>query len=270
MGFEALLIPISPMNDRDDLMDFAARTLQAAGELTLRHFGHVAVEYKSNQTEVTAADLAAEAHVRAAIAEAFPDDGILGEEDDDVPSRSGRRWVVDPIDGTRSFAVGVPLYSMLLALEEDGVPVLGCIHLPPMRQTLVAATGAGAWVNGERARVSPCESLAEARLVTSGLEYWRDESTDEHRAGFGRLVQATRFARTWGDGFGYFLVATGRAELYCDPISGNEWDIAPFGVIFAEAGGRFTRFDGSQVVPWSTALAANPPLHEAARRVLGH
>jgi histidinol-phosphatase len=256
------------MADADNLMDFAARTLQGAGELTLRHFGSAAVEWKRDGSEVTAADRAAEEHVRAAIADAFPDDGVLGEEGEDRPSRSGRRWVVDPIDGTRSFASGVPLYSMLLTLEVDGAAVLGCCHLPVQRETLVAAAGAGAWVGGKRARMSECEDLAAARLVTSGLEYWRDRSTDEHRAGFERLQRATRFARTWGDGFGYFLVATGRVELYCDPICGEAWDIAPFGVIFAEAGGRFTQFDGSPVVPWSTALAGNPRLHDAAARVL--
>ncbi|HEX8242713.1 MAG TPA: inositol monophosphatase family protein [Longimicrobium sp.] len=256
------------MTDRDGLMDFAARTMQAAGELTLAHFGRAAVQYKANQSEVTAADLTAEAHVRAAIAEAFPDDGIVGEEQDDAPSRSGRRWIVDPIDGTRSFAVGVPIYSMLLALEEDGEPVLGCIHLPVTRQTLVAAAGAGAWMNGERARVSDCETLGEARLVTSGLEYWRDESTDEHRAGFERLVRATRFARTWGDGYGYFLVATGRVELFCDPFCGQYWDVAPMNVVITEAGGAITQFDGSPVTEMTSVLASNGRLHQAARRIM--
>ena len=258
------------MTDADNLMDFAARTLRAAGELTLAHFRTAAVEWKSDGSEVTAADRAAEEHIRAAIANVFPDDGILGEEGEDRPSRSGRRWVIDPIDGTRSFASGVPLYSMLLTLESGGVPVLGCVHVPVQNETLVASTGAGAWVNGARARVSECDDLGAARLVTSGLEYWRDDSTDAHRAGFERLVKATRFARTWGDGFGYLLVATGRADLICEPVCGAAWDIAPFGVIFSEAGGRFTQFDGTPVVPWSTSLAANPVLSGAARRVLGY
>jgi histidinol-phosphatase len=150
------------MTDADNLMDFAARTLQGAGELTLRHFGSAAVEWKRDGSEVTAADRAAEEHVRAAIADAFPDDGVLGEEGEDRPSRSGRRWVVDPIDGTRSFASGVPLYSMLLTLEVDGAAVLGCCHLPVQRETLVAAAGAGAWVGGKRAQVSECGDLAAA------------------------------------------------------------------------------------------------------------
>src|ERR1044072_1846967 len=148
-------------------MDFAARTVAGAGEITLRPFGSVAVEYKGDGSEVTEADRAAEAYVRAAIAEAFPEDGILGEEADERPSESGRRWIVDPIDGTRSFSCGVPLYSVLLALEVDGVVYLGCVDLPVLGHTLVAARGAGAWIDGRAARVSECEEIAEGRLVTS-------------------------------------------------------------------------------------------------------
>ncbi|HYW09891.1 MAG TPA: inositol monophosphatase family protein [Longimicrobium sp.] len=254
--------------DRDNLMDFAVRTARSAGEITLEHFGRAAVEFKGDGSEVTVADHAAELHIRGVIHEAFPEDGIVGEEGKDVPSRSGRRWIVDPIDGTRSFSSVVPLYAVLIALETDGVPTLGCCHLPVLRETLVAAEGAGAWLNGRPARVSECAELSEARLVTSGFEYWRDRSTPEERAGFDRLVLATRFARTWGDGYGYFLVATGRVDLLCDPISGAYWDYAPMNVIISEAGGRFTQFDGSSVGAWTTALATNTRLHDATAAVL--
>jgi histidinol-phosphatase len=254
--------------DRDNLMDFAARTARGAGDVTLEHFGRAAVRFKGDGSEVTAADVAAEEYVRRAIAEAFPDDGILGEEGEERPSRNGRRWIVDPIDGTRSFASGVPLYGVLLALEMDGAPVVGCIHLPATRETLVAATGAGAWLNGERARVSGCDEIASARLVTSGYEYWRDYSTDADRAGFERLVRMARVGRTWGDAYGYLMVATGRADLMVDPTAAMYWDHAPMLVIFPEAGGRFTQFDGAPIVPQSSALAANPRLHEAAATVL--
>jgi histidinol-phosphatase len=256
------------MNDWDELMDFAVRTAAGAGEITLHHFGSVAVQMKPDGSEVTAADLAAEAYVRASVAEAFPEDGVLGEEGEERASESGRRWIVDPIDGTRSFGSGVPLYAVLLALEVDGVASLGCCHLPALGETLVAARGAGAWLNGRPAQVSECEDLAEARMVTSGYEYWRDLATDEVRAGFDRLVRATRFARTWGDAYGYFLVACGRAELMVDPTTANYWDYAPHTVILTEAGGRFTQFDASPVVAFSTALASNGHLHNAARRVL--
>ena len=259
------------MTDLDDLMDFAARTARAAGDVTLRHFGSAAVRFKGDGSEVTAADVEAEAHIRAAVAEAFPEDGVLGEEDVETPSRSGRRWIIDPIDGTRSFACGVPLYSVLLTLEHGGRPVLGCAHLPGVGQTLVAATGAGAWLNGARVRVSDCDDLAAARVVTSGLEYWRDTATEAGRAAFDTLVRSTRFARTWGDGFGYYLVATGRAELFCDPICGQYYDYAPFQVIMPEAGARLSRFDGSPLAPMSDALASNSLLHDrAAGILLGH
>ena len=256
------------MTDLDGLMDFAARTARAAGDVTLRHFGRVAVELKSDGSELTAADLAAETHIRAALAEAFPDDGVLGEEHAETPSRSGRRWIVDPIDGTRSFGAGVPLYAVLLTLEAEGRPVLGCAHFPGTGQTLVGARGAGAWVDGVAARVSACDDLAAARVVTSGLEYWRDNADEARRAGWERLVRATRFARTWGDAFGYYMVATGRAELFVDPVCGRYWDHAPFQVIMPEAGAGYSQFDGTPVQDGSTALASNGLLHEAARGIL--
>jgi histidinol-phosphatase len=252
------------MSDLDDLMEFAVRTAGTAGALTLEHFGRAAVRYKDDGSDLTDADTAAEAHIRATIADRFPADGIVGEEEVETPGRSGRRWIVDPIDGTRSFGSGVPLYAVLLTLEEGGAPVLGCAHFPAAGQTLVAARGAGAWANGAAARVSACDALADARVVTSGLEYWRDMTGAEGRAGFDRLVRATRWTRTWGDAFGYLMVATGRAELFCDPSVGNYWDYAPFSVILPEAGGALTRFDGTAVAVGTEGLASNAHLHHAA------
>jgi histidinol phosphatase-like enzyme (inositol monophosphatase family) len=256
------------MRDRDNLMEFAVRLAGNAGSVTLDHFGSAAVEFKGDGSEVTAADRAAEEFVRKSLAESFPEDGIMGEEGEDVPSRSGRRWIVDPIDGTRSFSCGVPLYAVLIALEEEGRPTLGCCHFPALGETLVAARGAGAWHNGRPAQMSAVDDLASARVVTSGLEYWRDRSNDADRAGFDRLVRATRFCRTWGDAYGYFLVAVGRVEVYADPICGSYWDYAPMLPIFEEAGGRLTTFTGAPLSPWSSAIAASPRLHEAASRVI--
>src|SRR5690349_11461569 len=121
----------------DGLMDFAARTAERAGEITLAHFGSAAVERKGDGSEVTAADRASEAFLQQAIADAFPDDGILGEEGASAAGKSGRRWIVDPIDATRSFAAGVPLFGVLIALEIGGEPVLGCCHLPALGETVV-------------------------------------------------------------------------------------------------------------------------------------
>ena len=250
--------------DLDSLLEFAAATSVRAGKTTLEFFGKTVVEFKSDGSEVTAADHAAETLIRAAIQEAFPDDGILGEEGEEVPGRTGRRWIVDPIDGTRSFASGVPLYAVLIALEEDGIPVLGCCHVPATGETLAAARGAGAWLNGTPARVSGCASLSDARVVSSGLEYWRDRADHGLRAGWDRLVTASRWARTWGDAYGHLLVATGRADVLADPICGNAWDYLLFVVILQEAGATYSTFDGAPLHPWSTALAANPELHRLA------
>lgn len=253
-----------PMGDLDNLLDFATRTAVGAGRVTLDHFGRTTTEFKRDGSEVTAADHAAEAFVRSAIRDAFPEDGILGEEGEEVPSRSGRRWIVDPIDGTRTFSSGVPLYGVLLALEIGGAPVLGCCHLPALGETLAAASGGGAWWNGVRARVSDCDELGSARVLTSGWEYWRDRSDDAGRAGWARLVDRVRFARTWGDCYGYVLVATGRMDLFADPICGAYWDYAPMIPILHETGGRFTTLAGGPVSPGSSALASNGRLHSAA------
>jgi histidinol-phosphatase len=250
------------MADLDNLMDFAARTAESAGVVTLEHFGDVSVEFKGDGSEVTAADHAAEAHMRAVIQERFPDDGMLGEEGTSTQGTNGRRWILDPIDGTRSFASGVPLYGILLALEVDGAPVLGCCHFPALRQTLVAATGAGAWFNGQRAGVSKVDRLADARLVTSGLEYWRDFATESGRSGWNSLVERSRFGRTWGDCYGYMLIATGRADVFADPAVGAYWDFAPMFPIISEAGGRYTSLTGGNPGAWRSALATNGLLHE--------
>ena len=248
--------------DLDTLMDFAVRTAQGGGRITLEHFGRAVVERKLDGSEVTAADRASEEYIRNAIAEAFPADGLLGEEGSTVTSQSGRRWIVDPIDATRSFASGVPLYGVLIALEVDGAPVMGCCHLPALGETVVAALGAGAWHNGSRTRVSEVDRLEEARLVTSGLEYWRDWATPAGYDGWSQLVRRTRFTRTWGDCYGYVLVATGRAEIHTDPAVGAYWDYAPMVPIIGEAGGRFTTLQGDPIREWSLAVASNGHVHE--------
>ncbi|MDR0786729.1 MAG: histidinol phosphate phosphatase [Gemmatimonadota bacterium] len=252
------------MEDLDFLMDFAVRTVEGAGLITQAHFGSAAVSFKGDGSELTLADTGSEDFIREAIVARFPEHGILGEEGSRVDSSGRYRWIVDPIDGTRSFAAGVPLYGILMALEVDGVPTVGCCHFPAMGDTIVAATGAGCWRAGKRVSVSACDRLEEARVVTSGLEYWRDWATPSGHEGLNRLIGGSRFARTWGDCFGYILVATGRAEILADPACGAHWDYAPMVPILAEAGGRFTTLDDRPVRAWSSALATNGRLHAAA------
>jgi histidinol-phosphatase len=253
-------------HDLDDLLEFAVSAAREAGEIALASFGSAHAEWKGDGSEVTEADRASESHLRALIGDAHPGDAVLGEEGGDTTGETGRRWILDPIDGTRSFVSGVPLFAVLVALEEGGVMRLGCCHFPALGETLVAATGAGAWLNGERARVSDCDALDAARVVTSGLEYWRDWASPEGLAGWRRLVGACRFARTWGDAYGYSLVASGRADLLADPACGALWDVAPMQVILPEAGATFTTLAGGAPAPWTSSLAGPPALH---RRALG-
>ena len=247
-----------PPADPDDLA-FATEIAVEAGSSTLEWFQNaaLAVEHKSDGSEVTAADLAAETLVRTRLAERFPDDGVVGEEHDDTEGTSGRRWVVDPIDGTKAFTKGVPLYSTLIALIDEHGPAIGVIHLPGLGETVAAGRGLGATFNGEPCHVSSHASLDGAYVTTSAIGYWPPEDLQ-------RLLHAPVEFRTWGDAYGYALVATGRAEAMVDPLA-NPWDVAPMAVIIPEAGGRFSNYDGvEQDDSWQrySGVATNGRMHE--------
>lgn len=222
------------------LLDEAVDLVRRAGRLTDRWFRDpdLAVDTKADDTPVTEADRAVERFLRTELAARHPDDAIEGEEEAARPGRSGRRWIIDPIDGTRSFTAGVPLYANLLALVVGDEPVVGVIHLPALGETVAAARGRGCWVNGRRARVADrWAGLAGTMVMTSGVDTWDP-------AALARLAAAGGHLRTWGDAYGYALVATGRVAAMVDPVAAL-WDLAPMPVILAEAGGRFTSVDGA-------------------------
>ncbi|HEX9109602.1 MAG TPA: inositol monophosphatase family protein, partial [Longimicrobiales bacterium] len=178
-------------------------------------------------------------------------------------SDTRRRWIIDPIDGTRSFVHGVPLYSVLLALEEEGDPVLGVIHLPALNETVWAARGEGCWWDGRRALVSQVDRLEDATVLTSEGRF----DDQERFAGWRRLSARAANARTWGDGYGYALVATGRAEAMLDPVM-SLWDIAPLRPIIEEAGGVFTDWTGGPGFPATSCIATNAGLASRVRAVV--
>jgi histidinol phosphatase-like enzyme (inositol monophosphatase family) len=238
------------------LLDIAVDVARAAGEATLRWFqaADLAVDSKADGTPVTAADRAAERLVRERLAERFPADGILGEEEPESQGTSGRRWIVDPIDGTKAFTRGVPLYSTLLALDDEHGPALGVIVLPALGQAVYAGRGLGCWMDGAPARVSTTAALDGSYLTASGYTHWDD----------GALLavkHAGCHLRTWGDGYGYALVATGRADAMVDPTV-ELYDVAPMPVILAEAGGRFTSLDGRPGAAGGSGVATNGLLHD--------
>jgi histidinol phosphatase-like enzyme (inositol monophosphatase family) len=250
----ALVAPDAPSAD-PALLDFAVELVRDAGKATLTWFGasDLAVDSKADGTPVTAADRAAERLVRERIGERFPDDGILGEEEPESIGTSGRRWIVDPIDGTKPFTRGVPLYSTLLALDDEHGPAIGVIGLPAVDQIVYAGRGLGCFADGRPARVSTTATLADAYLTTSGFSHWPEAD----------LLTVRRCGcqmRTWGDGYGYAMIATGRADVMVDHAV-EVYDVAPMPVIMSEAGGTFTDLAGRPGAHGGSAVATNGVLH---------
>jgi histidinol-phosphatase len=221
---------------------------------------------KADQTPVTQADQEAEAAIVDCLRPAFPDVGFLGEEFGAQGSQS-RRWIVDPIDGTKNFVRGIPYWATLIALEEEGDVTLGVVHSPATGELYWARRGQGAWVDGVALRVSPVDRLADAMLVHSSLNLLRPLDGGRCWDGFVRLVERTDRQRGFGDYFGYTFVLRGQAELMLE-ADVKPWDIAPFKVLFEEAGGRFTDFAGQPTIYSGTALASNGRLHADALAAL--
>lgn len=247
------------------VMEFAVEAAQAAGAYTLGWFrADPPVDWKPDQSPVTAADRGAEERLRARIERAFPDDGILGEEYGEMPGRRPARWILDPIDGTISFISGVPLYAVLVGWEWEGAMAAGVIHLPALGETIYAAHGLGCWWNGRRARVSDVSDISQARLCTCGTRGFYQRGRG---AAFERLRDACRLDRGWSDAYAYALVATGRAEIALDPIM-NIWDNAALLPVVTEAGGSFTDWSGRETHAAPEALATNGRLRDAALHCL--
>ncbi|MCX5768211.1 MAG: histidinol phosphate phosphatase [Gemmatimonadetes bacterium] len=249
----------------DTLMQAAAEVARIAGATALQYFHtNVAVEWKADGTPVTIADRAAERAARDWIAQRFPDDGILGEEFGEQVGRSGRRWILDPIDGTKSFVRGVPLWGSLVAVAHDDVVLAGAASFPPLSELIAAAPGCGAWCNGVRAHVSTVDTIESATMLVT------DDRTPgpaaAHR-GWQELHTRAAVSRTWGDCYGYLMVATGRAEVMIDFTLGD-WDAACFQPIITEAGGVFTDLVGHPTAFGGNAVATNAALDTAVRTLL--
>jgi histidinol phosphatase-like enzyme (inositol monophosphatase family) len=247
------------VNELKELLEFAVGIARGAGDITLQYYRKKPeTSTKADGSYVTIADRQAEEYLRKQIAERFPDDGFLGEEQGETHGRSGRRWIVDPIDSTFAFVHGVPFYGVLIALEIDEELVAGVVNIPALGEIVSAAKGVGCFFNGEPARVSTTAKLEDALLLSTSFYACV-------RQGFGReieLLQArARSSRTWGDCYGYVLVATGRADVMLDPVM-NLWDCAPLLPIMEEAGGTFTDWRGVRTAAGGNAIATNGVLFD--------
>jgi histidinol-phosphatase len=237
---------------------------RAAGEIAMKYYrGGFEVTIKADQTPVTQADQEAEKAIRAILARATPGFGFLGEEFGQEGSTS-HRWIIDPIDGTKNFVRHIPIWAVLIALEEEGQVTTGVVHNPVTGELFWARKGEGAWANGERIRVSTCAAMGDAMLLHSSLNllkrlgYWD---------GFVRLVDATSRQRGFGDYYGYCLVAAGKGEIYAEADL-KPWDAAPMKILIEEAGGRLTDFEGKPDIYTGSVLATNGLLHDEALRLL--
>ena len=257
------------MSGQDGALDAAiapaAELARLTGDIAMRHYhSRLDVETKADGSPVTIADRAAETAAREWVNRFFPEDGLLGEEFGIERPNARRRWIIDPIDGTKSFVRGAPLWGSLVALCEGERVLAGAAYFPAIDELIAAASGAGCWWNGSRCAVSSIDALAEATVLTT------DERFREHpevRTAWDRIASAAAVSRTWGDCFGYFLVATGRAELMFDAVM-SPWDAAALQPIIEESGGVFTDLRGRATAFGGSAIATNRALAQSIRAQL--
>ena len=246
-------------------LDFATSLAYRAGMITLGHYNiGIHADMKEDNDPVTIADHEAEKFIRAEIERVYPGHAIVGEEFGvSAGSDSAFRWAVDPIDGTKSFIRGVPLYGVLVGLEIEGVIRVGAAYYPPLDEMLCAADGLGCWWNSRRARVSDINDMSQACVVTTDFQRLAEKDATLME----RFAKRKALLRTWGDAYGYALVATGRAEVCIDPFL-DLWDYGPYPVIMREAGGYFGTWTGQAGHTPGDALACNAALKPVVVEIL--
>lgn len=248
------------------LLQAVSDVARLAGDVALRHFGgNIAIETKADGSPVTIADRDAERTAREWIARHFPGDAILGEEFGPEGAQDQRRWLIDPIDGTKSFLRGVPLWGTLIAVSHGDEVIAGAINCAAAGMLVSAARGEGCWCNGTRCHVSAADDLRRATVLSTGMHF---ASHPPRLLRWLQLVEQAEVARTWGDCYGYLLVATGRAEAMVDDRM-SPWDSAALGPVIEEAGGVVTDWQGRATVFGDDLIATNAALATVVRDVLG-
>jgi histidinol-phosphatase len=246
-----------------DLLNVALEAAHLGGKRTLSYFNtNVDVEWKRDNTPVTRADRESEQVIRQHIARHFPDHAIIGEEGGESEGNPDYRWIIDPIDGTKTFIHGVPLYGVLIGVEVRGKADVGVVYMPALDEMIAAAKGMGCTWNGRPAHASKISELADATLLVTSAS-----SAIQRSDAFERLAEKTRLQRNWGDCYGHILVATGRAEIMLDSAM-NPWDCAPLLPILEESGGHFTTWAGEATIWGADAVSTNEPLHEPVLSIL--
>ena len=253
------------MTLREEL-DFALSLSDESRRILRKHFGtRLQVEWKGDNTPVTRADRETEEALRTRIVKETPDYGIVGEEFGSETGSVDRQWVIDPLDGTKAFIHGVPLFGTLIALLEKGEPILGVIDLPVLGERVHAVLKGGCFHNGHPCGVSEIAKVEDALLLDGSITTMEKSG---HGPAWSELRKKARLHRGWGDCYGHFLVATGAAEVMADPVV-EIWDIAPLAVILPEAGGRFTSLQGRESIRDRSGLSTNGRLHDMVLQAFG-
>ena len=246
--------------------ELAIQIAQQAGRLALGYFdGDLQVETKDDLSPVTIADRETEAFLRSQLLGTFPHDGFLGEEQGEKPGSSGFRWVIDPIDGTRSFVRGIPIWATLVGLEYKDEQIAGVVEVPTLRVTYRALRGDGAYRGDRRILVSDCTDLGKAQIFYSSLSWFIKAGCQE---AFLDLAVRTQRQRGFGDFYGFVLVAQGSGELMIEQ-GVHAWDVAAIKPIVEEAGGRFSNWNGGVDIYRPDVLVSNGKLHDEALDILG-
>lgn len=248
------------------LLEAVAEVARVAGHVALRYFKRgLAVDTKDDGSPVTVADRTAEEVARAWIAERFPNDAVLGEEYGASGDAGQRRWFIDPIDGTKTFVRGVPLWGTMIAVALEDDVLAGAIYCPAVDELVAAAVGCGCWFNGARCNVSSVSSFEAATILVTDARF----PYHPHRAArWDALGARVAVSRSWGDCYGYVQVATGRAELMVDDKL-SPWDAASLIPIIREAGGVYTDWRGGSAVDGGDGVASNAALAAPLRQALG-
>jgi histidinol phosphatase-like enzyme (inositol monophosphatase family) len=255
-----------PPTELAQRLEFALAVSQEAAKLILSYYmtPELVVDLKRDRSPVTAADRGAEELIRDRIAQQFPDDGVFGEEFGESAGRNGVRWVLDPVDGTKAFIHGVPLFGTLIGLEANGELLAGVCRLPALNEVVYGGQGFGAWwqigdAAPRRAKVSSIDKLEEAMVCTTSFNNWRIANK---QSAFDRINAAAKETRGWSDCYGHALVITGRADVMLDPLL-NPWDGAALVPILREAGGQFFDWTGTDTIHGGNGISTNGRLKNA-------
>jgi myo-inositol-1(or 4)-monophosphatase len=252
-------------------LEFALDAARRASELILGYYqsASLVVEAKRDSSPITEADRGAEKLLRQLILDEFPHDGVLGEEFGEQRASNEFRWILDPVDGTKSFIHGVPLFGTLIGLEHEGRCAMGVCRFPALDEVVYAAEGQGTWwqVGGNPPRqacVSAVDELSEALFCITTIAGW---DRIGRRDAFDKLCGQTKLTRGWGDCYGHALVATGRADVMVDPMM-NVWDAAALVPIVQEAGGHFVDWNGNVAIDSGNGVSVNAALKDVVLEIL--